>query len=87
MLSKLSIGLLVLASLFGLSKPATPRAVGAGTEVPDMLRIIPPTLRIIRPTTLPTTLITATRMATATHTIHTTRRDLVSASALGTIGN
>ena len=52
-----------------------------------MLRIIPPTLRIIRRTTLRITLITATRMVTATRTIHTTRRDLVSASALGIIGN
>ena len=46
-------------------------------------------LRIIRHitlrTTLRTTLIRATRMATATRTIHTTRRDLVSASALGTL--
>ena len=51
-----------------------------------MLRIIlRTTLRIILRTTLRTTLIRATRMATATRTIHTTRRDLVSASASGTL--
>src|SRR5262249_17856617 len=63
MLSKLSIGLLVLASLFGLSKPANAEGRWGWYGGPGYAPYYPPTLRIIRPTMLRTTLIGATRMA------------------------